>query len=305
MGSLDTTQLVEVSEGIYGYVQHDGGWWVNNTGFIVGARGVVSIDACATESRTKAYLDAIGRVSDRPVRTLVNTHHHGDHTFGNYLFPGATIVGQERSRAALMAWGMPRSEPYWTTVEWGDVELEPAFLTFEESVNLYVDDLQCQVKHLGHPAHTNNDAIVWIPERKVLFSGDLLFNGGTPFMFQGSIAGALETLEDLSALGAETIIAGHGPVAGPEIIDVVRRYLRFVQDLATRAVAAGASPLEAAFEADLGEFAELLDSERLVGNLYRAFSEERGEIWGAPLDAGAALHDMVAFNGNKPLTCHA
>ncbi|MFC5729316.1 MULTISPECIES: MBL fold metallo-hydrolase [Nocardioides] len=299
------SDLVEVSAGVFAYVQHDGSWWINNTGFLVGSSGVISVDACSTEARTRAYLDTIGTVTDQPVRTLVNTHHHGDHTFGNYLFPTATIVGQERSREALKAWGLPRSAPYWTEVEWGDVELSPPFLTFKDSITLYADDLKCEVRHLGHPAHTDNDSVLWLPERGVLFAGDLLFNGGTPFVFQGSIAGALETLDELEKLGAETIVPGHGSVCGPEAFGHVRRYLRFVQGVASRGVAAGVSPLEAALDTDLGEFAELLDAERIVGNLYRAYSEERGEPWGTPLDATAALADMVTYSGGMPLTCHA
>lgn len=298
-------QAVEVSEGVHAYIQHDGSWWVNNTGFLLGSRGVVSVDACSTEARTRAYLAAIAQVSDQPVRTLVNTHHHGDHTFGNYLFPGATIVGHERSRAALRAWGLPRSAPFWTDVEWGDVELAPPFLTFEDSVTVYVDDLRCEVRHLGWPAHTDNDAIVWLPERAVLFSGDLLFGDVTPFVVQGSVGGMLETLAGLEALGAETIVPGHGPVAGPEVITDVARYLRFVQDVAASGIEAGLSPLETALETDLGEFADLLDRERIVGNLHRAYAEARGEPWGAPLDTAAALADMVTYNGGKPLSCHA
>ena len=298
-------QLVEVSQNVYAYVQHDGSWWINNTGFLVGSTGVVSIDSCSTEARTRAYLQSIAKVSDQPVRTLINTHHHGDHTFGNYLFPTATIVGHERSRAALQAWGLPRSAPYWTEVDWGGIVLAPPFLTFEESVSVHVDDLRCEVRHLGHPAHTDNDSIVWLPDRKLLFSGDLLFQGGTPFMFQGSIGGALDTLAALEQLGAETIVPGHGSVCGPEVIDEVRRYLQFVQRVAAEGVAAGVSPLAAALDTDLGEFADLLDRERIVGNLYRAYSEQRGEPRGAHLDAAAALADMVTYNGGTPLTCHA
>lgn len=298
-------RAVEVSEDVYAYVQPDGSWWINNTGFVVGSRGVVSIDASSTEARTKAYLETIAAVSDQPVRTLINTHHHGDHTFGNYLFPSATIVGQERSRAAIQAWGLPRSAPYWTEVDWGDVELAPPFLTFEDSVTVYADDLRCEVRHLGWPAHTDNDAIVWLPERKVLFSGDLLFEGVTPFVVQGSVGGMLETLAAVEQLGAEVVVPGHGPVCGPEVIGEVRSYLRFVQDVATKGVAAGIPALEAALDTDLGEFADLLDRERIVGNLHRAYAEERGEPWGAPLDAASALDDMVTFNGGKPLTCHA
>jgi cyclase len=298
-------RAAEVSEDVYAYVQHDGSWWINNTGFLVGSTGVVSIDACSTEARTRAYLETIALHSDQPVRTLINTHHHGDHTFGNYLFPTATIVGQERSRAAIRAWGPPRAAPYWTDVEWGEVELAPPFLTFEESVTVYVDELRCEVRHLGLPAHTDNDAIVWLPERKVLFGGDLLFEGVTPFVVQGSVGGMLETLAALEQLGAETVVPGHGPVTGPEVFGRVNRYLRFVQRIAADGVASGVSPLEAALDTDLGEFADLLDRERIVGNLHRAYAEERGEPWGAPLDAAAALDDMVTYNGGRPLTCHA
>ncbi|RJS46787.1 MBL fold metallo-hydrolase [Nocardioides cavernaquae] len=298
-------KTVEVSSGVYAYIQGDGSWWINNTGFLVGSRGVVSIDACSTEARTRAYLDAIDDLSDQPVRTLINTHHHGDHTFGNYLFPEATIVGQERSRAAIQAWGTPRSAPFWTEVEWGDIELAPPFLTFDESVTVYVDDLACKVMHMGVPAHTNNDAVAWLPERKVLFAGDLLFRDVTPFIFQGSLGGMLQTLSAVEELGAETIVPGHGPVSGPEIFGEVTSYLRFVQQVAADGIAAGLTPLEAARETDLGEFADLLDYERIVGNLHRAYSEARGEQWGTPLDAVAALEDMVIFNGGKPLSCHA
>src|SRR4051812_15737532 len=77
---------VEVADGVFAYVQPDGSWWLNNTGFVTGAGEVVAVDATSTERRTRALLGAIAEVSTAPVRTLVNTHHHGDHTNGNCLF---------------------------------------------------------------------------------------------------------------------------------------------------------------------------------------------------------------------------
>ncbi|MEU5990508.1 MBL fold metallo-hydrolase [Spirillospora sp. NPDC047418] len=299
-------RLQEVSDGVFAYVQPDGTWWINNTGFLAGTRGVVSVDSCSTERRTRAYLESIRSVTDRPVRTLVNTHHHGDHTFGNYLFAGATIVGHERTREAALAWGGPFDEPVWTKVDWGGIEVEPPFLTYTDGVTLWVDDLRCEVRHVGTPAHTTNDSIVWIPERRVLFCGDLLFNGGTPFLMQGSVAGAITVLEEVVApLGAETIVPGHGPVGGPELIDRVLGYARFVRATAAAAKPAGLSPLEAAREADLGPYAELTDAERLVGNLHRAYAELDGLEPGGEIDVAAALGDMIAFNGGRPLTCRA
>lgn len=303
---LGPAVVTEVSDGVYAYVQPDGSWWINNTGFLVGRHGVVSVDACSTERRTAAYLDTIASITPAPVRTLVNTHHHGDHTFGNYLFSGATIVGHEKVRQAILDYGQPIDLPIWNKVDWGPVRLEPPFLTYTEGVTLHVDDLVAEVRYVGGPAHTTNDSVVWLPERQVLFSGDLLFNGGTPFLLMGSIAGAIDVLSGpLKAYQARTIVPGHGPVGGPELIDEVLGYLHFVQDTARRGLAAGLSPLDTARATDLGRYAGLLDAERIVGNLHRAYAELTGTERGGKIDLVAALMDMITYNGGKPLTCYA
>jgi cyclase len=307
-------ETIEVSDGIYAYIQPDGSWYINNTGFLTGRSGVVSIDTCSTERRTRAYLDAVAAVTPAPIRTLVNTHHHGDHTYGNCLLPAATIVGQTRCREEVLAGPPPVNTGIFSDVDWGDLTVTPPFLTYETGVTLWVDDLRCEVTYVGTPAHTTNDSIVFIPSRSVLFAGDLLFNGGTPFLLMGSVSGAVEVLEEvIRPLGATTIVAGHGPVCGPSLIDDMLGYLRFVQDVARQGIAAGLTPLEAARETDLGGYAGLLDAERIVGNLHRAYAEagtEAGAVAGdtergTPIDVIAALTDMVAYNGGRPLTCHA
>jgi cyclase len=300
-------ELCEVSAGIYAYVQPDGTWWINNTGFLTGPQGVISIDSCATRRRTQAYIDAIGAVTPAPVRTVVNTHHHGDHTFGNCMFPTATIIAQERTRAEAIAAGPPRDLPFWDGPDWGGLSLDPPFVTFTDEIALHAGDLRAQVRYVGTAAHTSNDSIVWIPERSVLFCGDLIFNGGTPFLLMGSVAGAIEVLEKVvRPLGARTVVPGHGPVfegSGP--VDATLDYLRFVSGIAVRGRDGGLSPLAAATETDLGRFAGWPDAERIVGNLYRAYAELGGAPPGAAIDIPAALGDMVAYNGGVPLTCLA
>lgn len=316
MSRAEPPRVVEVAGGVFAYVQPDGSWYLNNTGILVGARGVICVDATSTEARTRALLETVARLGDRPVRTLVNTHHHGDHTYGNYLFAGATIVGHEGTREAVLAQGPPGGLPYWTPVDWGAVEVEPPFLTYADGVTLYRDDLRVDCRYVGTPAHTTNDSVVWLAESGVLFCGDLLFNGGTPFLLMGSIEGALAALEELRGYPARTIVPGHGPVvagatACAELIDRTVGYLRFVRDRAAEAHAAGLTPLEAARETDLGPYADLLDPERIVGNLHRAYAEiddarAGGPVRrGRPIDLAAALDDMVAYNGGRPLTCHA
>jgi cyclase len=295
-----------VSDGVYAYIQPDGSWFINNTGFMAGATGVTSIDACSTERRTRAYLETIRDMSDQPVRTLINTHHHGDHTHGNYLFAPATIVAHEACRDQVLASGLPDFHGIWDDVDWGALELAPPFLTYRDTVTVWVDDLACEVHHVGDAAHTTNDSVVWLPERSVLFCGDLLFNQGTPFVLMGSVTGAIDVLETVvRPLGAHTIVPGHGPVAGPDLIDRVVDYLRFVLATAVQGIEAEVSPLEAARDTDLGQFAGLSDAERIVGNLHRAYAELRGTPRGGTIDIAAALADMVTYNGGRPLTCRA
>jgi len=296
-----------VAERVYAYVQPDGGWWVNNAGFVVGERQVLAIDTCATEARTRAYLEAIASIAGggRTPDSVVCTHHHGDHTNGNCLVPGATIIGHERCREAMTAQGILRPDGLWEPVEWGDLEPAPPFVTFEHRVNVYVDDLLVELHHVGTAAHTTNDVVAWIPEHRVLFAGDLVFNGATPFVLMGSVSGSLVALDWLMEFDPDVVIPGHGEPCGIEVVDGIGEYLRFLQDTADGATAAGLTPLEAARQVDLGGFADLMHPERLAGNLHRAFAECGGARPGDPVDLLGALGDMVTLNGGQPLPCLA
>jgi cyclase len=300
---LPAPALEEVGDGMWAYVQLDGTWGLNNAAVLAGSEGVTLVDTCFTERRTRALLEAVDGLGRGPVRTLVNTHHHGDHTHGNWLVPGATVVGHERCREEVLASGTI-SEVVFPGVEWGEIQVRAPFVTFTDRLTVWVDELRVDLLFVG-PAHTTNDVVAWVPERRTLFAGDLVFNGGTPFVVMGSVAGALTALERLEDLGAETIVPGHGPVCGPEALGAQRAYLRLVSDLADEAHAAGVEPLRAAREADLGDFAGWHDPERLVGNLHRALAERRGLEPGGELDVAAAFGDMVAYNGGQPLRCLA
>jgi cyclase len=295
----------EVSEGVFAYIQPDGSWCINNTGFLVGRRAVVSVDATSTERRTRAYLDAIASVTSLPVTTLVNTHSHLDHTNGNCFFPPVAIVAHERCRQEILVSPLPQpGRPPFPEVDWGALVKAPPTLTFADAITLWVDDLCCEVRFVGEPAHTTNDVTVWLPERSVLFAGDLVFNGGTPFNLGGSIPGARRALEGIVALGPEVIVPGHGEPCGVEVIDDLLAYLDLVWATAIDARAAGVAPLDAARQLDLGEFARWLDVERIVGNLHRAYAELDGVAPGTPLGP-APLMEMVEFNGGRPLRCLA
>ena len=137
----------------------------------------------------------------------------------------------------------------------------------------------------------------------MLFAGDLVFSGGTPFVLTGSVKGSLDGLRRLKELGAETIVPGHGPVAGAAVLDEQIAYLRYVQALAAETFPAGLSPLDAAREAHPGPFARW--HERIVGNVARAYAELAGAEPGAPIDVAGAVRGMVEHNDGRPLRCLA
>ncbi|TJZ43511.1 MBL fold metallo-hydrolase [Streptomyces piniterrae] len=298
--------LTQLAAGVHAFIQPDGGWCLNNAGFVTDGDTTLVVDTAATERRARLLRDRIAESGAPTPRTLVNTHHHGDHTYGNSVFaPEATIIGHTACRRELLTAGH-QLHAMWPQVEYGDIRLTAPTVTYTDRLTLHIGDIEV---HLIHPgvAHTPGDTIVWLPRQRVVFTGDLVFHGGTPFVFMGSLTGSLRALELLRALDAVTVVPGHGPVAGPEVYDGVERYLRFVDGLAREGRAAGRTPLEVAREANLSgsPFAALAESERLVANLHRAYAELAGAEPGSPLDAVAGFGDMTVMNGGVPMACHA
>jgi cyclase len=150
------------------------------------------------------------------------------------------------------------------------------------------------------PAHGVDDTVVWLPESSVLFTGDVVMSGVTPFVPMGSVSGSLAAIADLRELGATTIVTGHGPVTGPEVLDETEGYLHWLQALAREGLAAGLSPVDVVRETDLGKYADLLDPERLLPNLHRAYAEQQDTVPCHPMDIGALFAEMVAYHGKLP-----
>jgi cyclase len=288
-------RLERVGEQVYAFVQPPGGWCLNNAGILTGG---VLIDTAATETRARLLRAAADAVTERPVHTVVNTHFHGDHTFGNGLVgDGVTVVAHELTRhdMAVTGHGMTR---LWPEVAWGRVAPDLPTVTFTDRLTLHQCDPAVELVHVG-TAHTTGDVVAWLPDERVLFTGDVAFSGGTPYLLMGSVEGSRRALDRLRALDPRVVVCGHGPVAGPEVLDTVESYLALVHRLAVRGMAAGHDPLRVARDADLDGFGMLRDSERLVANLHRAYAELHGAAPGEPLDVLAVHRDMTEYRGER------
>ncbi|MFI0982642.1 MBL fold metallo-hydrolase [Streptomyces sp. NPDC021093] len=293
-------RTTEVAAGVHAHVPSaaDDGRRPNNAGLVVGADGrSLLIDTAATERRTRALREEALRLASGPPHLLVNTHFHGDHAFGNHRFPEALVVAHEPTRTERATAGLQLTG-LWPEVCWGDVRQTLPHLTFRNTLTLYVGGTRVELLHVGPAAHTTNDIVVWLPEQRVLFAGDVLMNGSAPFCLMGSVTGSLAAAGRLRALDAHTIVPGHGPVGGPELIDANEEYLRRLADLAEQGVAAGLSPLDLARETGTGPYGppwpyDQATEAELLPNLQRAYAELRGTPPGGPLDLDTLFQELA------------
>ncbi|HEX6237014.1 MAG TPA: MBL fold metallo-hydrolase [Acidimicrobiales bacterium] len=303
----DRAVLHEVVPGAFAWMQPDGTWWINNAGAVTGADGTIVVDTCATEERTRRFLDALAAATGRaPVRMAVNTHQHGDHCYGNSLLPATTVLfGHERMRRGLLEDFIIDGCPaFWDPVpDWGDVSRRVPDVALRADVSLHTGRRRVDLRHPGGPAHTTGDVVAWLPDERVLYAGDLIFHGLTPLAFMGSIEGALRSLDWIAGFDPDHVVPGHGPLVRrsdlARVLGEHESYYRFVIDLAAWGRGEGLDPLAAARAADLGSFARWADAERLVLNLHRAYADAAGE----PMDLVASFADALLWNGG-PMATH-
>lgn len=299
----------EVGPGLYAYIQPDGGWMVNNTGTIVDHAGkAILVDTAATEARNRAILAEVARVSQGAPRVLVNTHHHPDHIYGNCFLPDETvIVGHDACRELILRAGTKAMDEL-TDPDYGNITIRPPEITFSQAMTVHAEGFPVELQLVG-PAHTTNDVIVWLPEQKVLYAGDLAFNGGQPIFLDGSAAGYKAALSRLRALEPEVLVGGHGPVTRgddvPRLLDDLSAYADYVTGIAAEGVAAGRTPLEMAQAHKDNPFSGWAETERLVANLARAYFEvDPTSVDGSRLAVPFLWPDMEALNG-APIVSHA
>jgi glyoxylase-like metal-dependent hydrolase (beta-lactamase superfamily II) len=295
----ETHRFEEVAEDVY-FVSGTGAMVTrSNAMVVVTEEGVLVVDSHITPAAGRALIEGIAQITDKPIRTLVNTHFHYDHAHGNQAFgPGVRVVGHEYTRHKMMTAPLEEhtfkgsSERDKQALQEMRVVLEtasdeerealetqisiqaahvestaeidpvPPDTTLAEKMTFFRGGREIQLHFLGR-AHTGGDVVVYLPADRLVFTGDMML-GGPPWPGDGWVNEWPTTLERLKQLDFDLILPGHGPYfRDRELIDHVQAFHRELWEVVSALHAEGVSAEEAVERIDLSHHAENLPPARV------------------------------------------
>lgn len=239
-GRYDDVEIktVKLTDSVYMLVGAGG-----NIGLSVGEDGVFMIDDQFAELSDK-ILAAVAEITDKPIKFLVNTHHHGDHTGGNKNIgkTGTIIVAHENVRKRLTKDQFIKVFNSTTPASSG---VALPVVTFTKDITLHINSDKVHIFHVD-PAHTDGDSLVHFKKANVLHMGDIFFNGMYPFIdvsSGGSIDGMIKAAQSGLKLANDNtkIIPGHGKLATKQDLVDYRQMLVIARDLIKPLVKQGKS----------------------------------------------------------------
>jgi len=284
-----TLGLHELSNGCHAYLQPDGGWGWSNAGLIVGDGASLLVDTLFDLKITQKMLDTMAHATEKaPISTVVNTHANGDHCYGNQLLSGKEIIASaatahEMSEVPPAMLAALNSAPgdvgdlfrhFFGEFDFEGIEPTLPTKTFTGKHSVTVGGRVVELVEVG-PAHTAGDTLVFVPDARTVYTGDILFIGGTPIVWAGPLDNWIAACDLICSSDVEHIVPGHGPLTDKAGVTAIRDYLAYVQDEATERFNGGMDAWDAARDIALNGFAEWGEFGRLAVNVdtvYRTLS---------------------------------
>lgn len=281
MDYKNKTGLIEVAPGVWAMILSMISATTGsgpNGGFILAGDKVVVIDSFISLGAAREMLAGIKKAGGKAPTYLIDTHSHSDHVIGNQIFsPPAIVISQENTRQAIKKEGDAGIKRTAETRPLLAEDLKMAKtvvpeLTFRNALTLYFPGRTVQLMHLG-PAHSLGDAIVYIPEEKVLFAGDLFFNHIIP-PIMGSSKGWIRSINEIEKMDIKVIVPGHGFIGNLDDLEELKKFFlrlrREVKKCFDRKLPAD----KVISEIDMGPYEDWPHKDRLttdVATLYREF----------------------------------
>lgn len=246
-------ELTKIADNVYSYVGAKDASPANsfaaNAGIVIGRDGILVVDTLISAKEGQRFLADIRKISDKPIKYVVNTHTHLDHAFGNCIFAklGAILIAHDADRRLLEKIGETTLKNIGNyglkPEEMAGTEIFLPSLTFSEKMTVDLGGETVELIRVA-PSHTEGSVIVYLPAKKLLFSGDILFTDFHPYLADGDIPGWTRTLDALLAMDVEWIIPGHGPLSTKKDLREMKEYL-LLFDAKARELAAGSQDADA------------------------------------------------------------
>jgi cyclase len=299
--------LYDLNNQLYAWMVPNGSWGESNAGLIVGEGEALLVDTLWDVKYTRAMLDAMRSLTDAaPIKYVVNTHADGDHWWGNQLLTKAEIIASQASYDELLSvqprsmlllgrvskllstvrlfgankvghWFQSLVAPY----DFREVTPTLPTRTFEGELTLHVGGRKVHLIQVG-PAHTQGDLMVYVPDTKILYSGDILFVESTPVMWAGPVDNWLATLDRTLDMDVDVIVPGHGPITDKSGVKQVKAYWEYVNTQVRQRYDAGLSARNAAYDIVLSDdfvqqpFARWNSPERMMTNVHTLYRHLQG-----------------------------
>jgi cyclase len=313
--------LHDLGRGCYAYLQPDGSWGWSNAGLIVDGEANLLVDTLFDLKLTREMLDTMRDAvpAAKTIGKLVNTHANGDHTFGNQLVKQAEIIGAlstkeemlerppsilaeiVRNRAQLGEGAQFLYEIMGKNFTFDDIVNTPPTRTFEDRLTLKVGDKTVELLHAG-PAHTRGDTLVYVPQDRIVYAGDLMFVGGHPVIWAGPVENWIKACDTILGWDVDVVVPGHGAITDKAGVRHFKGYLEYLNNEARRRYDAGLSYFDAASEIALDPYADWLDPERIVINVASLYHQYGMATRPEPLQLFA---DMARYHKARCSCGHA
>jgi len=239
--SAEGFKTVEVWKNLFTVVNGDG--IDSNTTFLITSEGVVVIDTRVTPQEAGKVLAEIRKRTDLPILYTINTHYHGDHTFGNQVFKDSrAIIAHENVRKSLMGSSGKDHLDFFKTMKipgMDETTITPPNMIFKERMEIFVGGYHLRLIHVR--GHTDGDLFIYIKELRTLITGDLVFNGKIPYMGDAYIEDWISALTYLGDLDAEIYIPGHGNPGGKPVYLAMKDYMLNLKGMVLKQLEQGKS----------------------------------------------------------------
>ena len=301
------TELRRLAPDVYAYTQASGPGVDNaslsNAGMIAGPAGLLAVDTLGPPIHAKAFKAAAETATRKTFGRVINTHHHRDHTNGNCFFASAEIVSSDYTRQATIDDGIP-AHPYENRPEWqagmNELTLAPPTTTLRGGATYRYGGITVEVIP-NYPAHTFGDLMVYLPEYKILFAGDVAFYYVTPAGHNAHITKWIEAIDRIGRMDVDLIVPGHGPIGTKAELSQTRAYLELIAEETRKRYAMGMSPGRAAADLPLGRFNSWTNPERNAWNVVRLYAEFAGTLKPEQdlVAQNAAVAEFTALRGAR------